>query len=332
MKKKIFYIITCVLILCTLTITSFANAIEKTPDGTALPVDSFRPKLFNVFNVEFDTYNRNLVIDNTLNYANYANGNITNTVIDEQIFIYDNYVQELEDNVVYGIENSNQLNNISYGDQFWQAGYKIETEYKGDQDLTGIEVRKKYIVIQDFYMWDDETFEFDDGIITDNSEIYITLNNTNNGKLSTATFFYRNVDTQVLQNQTITAGSNDNFTELFLHPYASMLEGVNDKKLIYVDKLIIEIEDEDPLSSAKNKLRYNVGVVTSDLIDDYANSIRGTGGNPAIDLAPFTKSLASAVAGFFDFEIFPNFNLGGILITIIAFACVVWWLKLVAGG
>ena len=55
-------------------------------------------------------------------------------------------------------------------------------------------------------------------------------------------------------------------------------------------------------------------------------------GNPALALAPYTTWLANAVSGFMDFELYKGFSLGGIFMTIIAFACCVWFIKLVAGG
>lgn len=55
-------------------------------------------------------------------------------------------------------------------------------------------------------------------------------------------------------------------------------------------------------------------------------------GNPAFALAPYTAWLANAVSGFMDFELYKGFSLGGIFMTIIAFACCVWFIKLVAGG
>lgn len=54
--------------------------------------------------------------------------------------------------------------------------------------------------------------------------------------------------------------------------------------------------------------------------------------NPAIPLISYTTWLGTAVSGFLDLEIFPNFTLGGIFMTILAFMIVVWFLKLVAGG
>lgn len=54
--------------------------------------------------------------------------------------------------------------------------------------------------------------------------------------------------------------------------------------------------------------------------------------NPALALIPYTVWLGNAVSGFMDFQLFSGFTIGGIFMTILAFACVVWFLKLVAGG
>lgn len=44
-----------------------------------------------------------------------------------------------------------------------------------------------------------------------------------------------------------------------------------------------------------------------------------------------TKFLGSAVSGFLDLEIMPNFSMAGLLIVIISFSVVLWWLKVFAG-
>jgi hypothetical protein len=54
--------------------------------------------------------------------------------------------------------------------------------------------------------------------------------------------------------------------------------------------------------------------------------------NPAIALSRYTEWIGDALGGFLDFNIFPGFTLGGIFMTLLAFSCVVWFLKLVAGG
>lgn len=46
----------------------------------------------------------------------------------------------------------------------------------------------------------------------------------------------------------------------------------------------------------------------------------------------YTSWIANAVSGFLEFEIFKGFSLGGLLMVIISFACVLWFLKLFAGG
>lgn len=46
----------------------------------------------------------------------------------------------------------------------------------------------------------------------------------------------------------------------------------------------------------------------------------------------FTSWLGTAVGGFLNFEIFPGFNMSGILLIIISFSLVMWFLKVFAGG
>lgn len=63
------------------------------------------------------------------------------------------------------------------------------------------------------------------------------------------------------------------------------------------------------------------------------NSARGFDSeNPAVPLLDYTAWIGTAVSGFLDLQIFPYFTLGGVLMTLLAFTCVIWFLKLVAGG
>lgn len=46
----------------------------------------------------------------------------------------------------------------------------------------------------------------------------------------------------------------------------------------------------------------------------------------------YTSWVSEAVGGFFDFNVFPGFSLGGIVITVMSFAIAIWLLKMFAGG
>lgn len=46
----------------------------------------------------------------------------------------------------------------------------------------------------------------------------------------------------------------------------------------------------------------------------------------------FTSWLGTAISGFVSFQVFPGFSIGALLTTLISFSCVMWFLKLVAGG
>lgn len=48
--------------------------------------------------------------------------------------------------------------------------------------------------------------------------------------------------------------------------------------------------------------------------------------------ADYTGWVATAISGFFDTQIFPGFTLGGIVLMVLAFAIVIWMLKIFAGG
>lgn len=54
--------------------------------------------------------------------------------------------------------------------------------------------------------------------------------------------------------------------------------------------------------------------------------------NPALPLRDYTSFLGTGASGFLDLEIFPGFTIGGIFMTLVAFCCVIWFLKLFAGG
>lgn len=53
---------------------------------------------------------------------------------------------------------------------------------------------------------------------------------------------------------------------------------------------------------------------------------------PQMELQDYTDWITTAVSGFFEIQIFPGFYLSGFLMVVIAFACVIWFLKIFAGG
>ncbi len=74
----------------------------------------------------------------------------------------------------------------------------------------------------------------------------------------------------------------------------------------------------------------------NDFVDRYIDFVPPTPGTPSNpnlgNSNQFTVWLASAVSGFFDFEIMPNFSLGGILAAILSVAIAIVLLKFFAGG
>jgi hypothetical protein len=46
----------------------------------------------------------------------------------------------------------------------------------------------------------------------------------------------------------------------------------------------------------------------------------------------YTAFLATAASGFLNLQIFPGFTISGLLISVIGFACAIWFLKIFAGG
>lgn len=66
--------------------------------------------------------------------------------------------------------------------------------------------------------------------------------------------------------------------------------------------------------------------------DQYARNVRVSVENSYSGFERVTHFLGSAVSGFLNVEIMPNFSLAGILMIIITFSIVLWWLKVFAGG
>lgn len=54
--------------------------------------------------------------------------------------------------------------------------------------------------------------------------------------------------------------------------------------------------------------------------------------SPRLELSDYTDWITSAVDGILTLQVFPGFYLSGLLMVIIAFCCVMWFLKIFAGG
>lgn len=108
----------------------------------------------------------------------------------------------------------------------------------------------------------------------------------------------------------------------------------------YLDDKIILVEDltftilfphltEDP-NNARFNINYYVREFTdlTQVIKEKGNAVIPDYKNPI----GYTNWLGTAISGFFNTQILPGFSFGGILLMIISFLCVVWFLKIFAGG
>ena len=104
--------------------------------------------------------------------------------------------------------------------------------------------------------------------------------------------------------------------------------------LYYVEYCAIKLFNLPQNTIDLLRLNFYVRYYLNPFIDDYLyySVPSENDDNPALALIPYTTWLGEAVGGFMDFELFKGFTLGGIFMTILAFSCVMWYLKLVAGG
>lgn len=129
------------------------------------------------------------------------------------------------------------------------------------------------------------------------------------------------------------------YGEMFIDPLQ-----FNDTKEYYflITECIIDFQTID-VTSSEDYFSFDFGGdenfyvyynFHSGLFDKFTEAfvLRPRTDNPALPLIGYTKWLGTAASGFLDLEIFPQFTLGGIFMTLLAFSCVVWFLKLVAGG
>ena len=107
--------------------------------------------------------------------------------------------------------------------------------------------------------------------------------------------------------------------------------GFEGDSVIYIKELRV-LFNNIPTSFAGFDPSLQVGYDLNPFLDNYVAAGSGGSDNPALALLPYTTWIGDAVSGFMDFELFRGFTLGGIFMTLLAFTCVVWFLKLVAGG
>ena len=143
--------------------------------------------------------------------------------------------------------------------------------------------------------------------------------------------------------------STDVFTAMRNHE--AFNPNINPTRNILIESFTVQItppldSDVSGLSFELLSEQYDLAVPTwfvaddmaewNDFVDRYIDFVPSTPGN-SVNPSPgssnqFTVWLASAVSGFFDFEIFPNFSFGGIISAVLSVAIAIVLLKFFAGG
>lgn len=202
----------------------------------------------------------------------------------------------------------------------------------------------------DFYFWSDETslsnyigYQVDPETVQENCEIAISVPTSylvNTGLMAPyvticySVFNSENPDDKLystLSYDSIGVYTQNNIEYALFTVDWSVLVG-NAPGVGYVYDFNVYFPQNTQVAS--NTVRYTY----SNLIFDYefvpflrTNFPVDTYKEP-YELVDYAGWLGTAVGGFFDLEILEGFTLGGIFITVVAFACVIWFLKIFAGG
>lgn len=249
---------------------------------------------------------------------------------EEQIFNTDqsNYSLSgwfIDEYIIYNSSRSD-LTILDNGDLSGLASFTFNTCLEFDPNLYYDPSEFSSIIISDFYCWNnDDLYDF-----TCETVLYIQ-NFSSFADVDSIDVVYRNVGTSELLTNSLALSVVPDFMTGNFEICPEDIDGNSRLDAVYyVDSLVINLsstDGNDPFSGYLNYVYYP-GLEAYDL----SQAAPTYDDNPAFSLAPYTAWLANAVGGFMDFEIYHHFTIGGIFMTIIAFACTVWFLKLVAGG
>lgn len=198
--------------------------------------------------------------------------------------------------------------------------------------------------LRDFYMWN-QTF---DNSITTNSEISLIFDYITSAlRPYYFDFYYSLAGDSTINYLSVPASDfdsseNSNVGSFVFSP--SVLDIDDREAVVYVHQCLIRMGDS-PYALGDSLLSEVIFALTATYtfnpyLDNYSTVPVEPDvpvppvdpDNPAIALSRYTEWIGDALGGFLDFNIFPGFTLGGIFMTLLAFSCVVWFLKLVAGG
>ena len=193
-------------------------------------------------------------------------------------------------------------------------------------NVTGYVLQEMNISLSNFYCWN---YDFGLDIGSTRSEVSLNIRYPEGDPfyVSSLDVYYKVFGSNELQSTSITVDYSSGDGEYLLDLSPSLLGITERNTLVYIYDLTINFTIVDPRADFLD-LDLSVGYV----FNPYIHSFISPEDNPAFALRPYTEWIATAVGGFFDLEIFPGFSLGGIFMTLVAFMCAIWFLKLVAGG
>lgn len=197
----------------------------------------------------------------------------------------------------------------------------------GGSNVTSYVLQDMNISLSDFYCWNYNFGDNDIGGTTSEVSLNIRYPDGDPFYVSSLDVYYKVFGSNELQSSSINIEYSSGDGEYLLDLSPALLGITERNTLVYIYDLTINFTIVDPRADFLD-LDLNVGYV----FNPYIHSFISPDENPSFALRPYTEWIATAVGGFFDLEIFPGFSLGGIFMTVVAFMCAIWFLKLVAGG
>lgn len=187
-----------------------------------------------------------------------------------------------------------------------------------------------HIVLRDFYTWNYPLEGFPSGS-SYFSEIAIDFDYDEMPvQVRDVEFYYSIAGSSVLEHVVIPASVLDPDGDGYFYFEPSYF-GIDDlNSLVYIYECTFSFDSVPTIPSSflfAGDFYYTFNPYLDNLAPDDSE-----GENPALALIPYTTWLGEAVGGFMDFELYKGFTLGGIFVTLLSFTCVIWFLKLVAGG
>lgn len=344
-KYKFRYVAASMLVLCFFLFGSLSSAAYSTVVGEDVySGDDYMPDVG--FSVPVTLQLNTTYVYNTTSYFTLS-GNITpilgfNELSDVR------YTQIRDTAPTYGFLNGfsglNSSDVTFYNDsdynligsaEFYHTGYKNTLS----NDYFNITYLYDYnLIIRDFYIWNNNF----DSRITTNSEIDLTFYYGDVlARVSSLDIDYALAGSSEIFHTNIPASNFEQDSESYdVFTFSPSMLGFGDEDLIiyiYQCKFNFDYSFESAtISSSRTSLLDVVATYTfNPYVKNHGSPYSPSdpdADNPALPLMSYTTWLGTAVSGFLDLEIFPNFTLGGIFMTILAFTIVVWFLKLVAGG